>query len=177
MWPHRVRLYLVNGFIATLLVLIGIDALPQSPTALHFALMPLLVRLGLNQGAWNLFAPDPDRVNTRFRAEITYRDGERREWQGPEWGKVSAWQKWIGHRHREWFDHLALQSGAPGWKSWCRHVARLERPDLENADQGAEVRLLYQEATIPPAEQRPWPSIRQPATFDDGWVLTIEKLE
>jgi hypothetical protein len=39
------------------------------------------------------------------------------------------------------------------------------------------VKVIYENATNPPAELRPWPSIRQPAKFDEQWVLTIEKLE
>jgi hypothetical protein len=174
---HRIRLYAINTFIATIVALVVIDTLPQSPAALRLAVVPFLVRLGIDQGPWNLFAPTPDRVNTRLRAEITYRDGERRQWQGPEWRHVSPLQKWVGHRHREWFEHLALQAGIPAWESWCRHLARRQRPELDDADRDAEVRLIYQEAHIPPAENRPWPSIREPAEFDDGWVLTIEKLQ
>ena len=63
------------------------------------------------------------------------------------------------------------------WDPWCRYLARILRPDFENADRGAEVRIIYREAPVPPAELRPWPSIREPAKFDDSLVLTIEKLE
>jgi hypothetical protein len=177
MWLSRLRLCAVNAFIATFLALVTIDMLPQAPSALQLAVAPLMVRLGIHQGLWNLFAPDPDRTNTHLRADITYRDGQRRQWDGPDWRQTSAWQKWAGHRHREWFDHLPLQSAAPAWETWCRHIAQLERPDFPDAARGAEVRLIYQEAHIPPAENRPWPSIRQPAQFDEGWVLTIEKLD
>src|SRR6266576_3706970 len=105
----RLRLYAVNTFIAAIILVVVIDTLPQSPPAVRTAISPWLVRLGIRQSVWNLFAPEPDHVNTRLRAEITYRDGERREWRGPEWSKITAWQKWVGHRHVEWYDHIALQ--------------------------------------------------------------------
>jgi hypothetical protein len=174
---HRLRRYGVNAFIAAMLLILVIDTLPQTPTALRLAIHPLVARLGINQGLWTLFAPEPDRTNTRLKAEITYRDGQRREWNGPDWRTISAWDKWVGHRRREYFDHLALQNGAPGWESWCHWLAKNERPDLADADRGAEVRLIYQEATVPLAENKPWPSVRQPTPFDDPLVLTIEKLE
>jgi hypothetical protein len=177
MWTAPLRLYAINALIAVILLIVVIDMLPQSPSAVRLAMMPISTRLGINQGQWTLFAPEPDRVNTRLKAEITYRDDERRQWIGPDWRAVSAWEKWTGHRRREWFDHIALQTGAPAWEPWCRYLARTQRPDLEYADHGAEVRVIYREASIPPAECRPWPSIREPAKFDDGWVLTIEKLE
>jgi hypothetical protein len=171
----RYRLFVVNAFIATIVILVLLDTLPQASNALRTKINPLLVRLGINQGQWNLFAPVPDRVNTRLRAEITYQDGEKREWNGPDWGQVSAWEKWIKHRHVEWLDHIAPNQAA--WESWCRFLALSERPDYPNADRGAEVRVIFHEAVNPPSSDRPWPSIRQPAKYDDGWVMTIEKLE
>lgn len=175
MWLPRLRRYATNAFIAVILVIIAIDITPQSPGALSAAIAPLAARLGINQGPWALFAPEPDRVNTVLKAEITYRDGEKREWLGPDWRKVSAWKKWVGHRHREWYDHMATQAASSAWEPWCRHLAREMRPDLAHADRGAEVRVIYREATIPAAELRPWNSFHTPIEFDDGWVLTIEK--
>ena len=176
-WISRLRPYAINTFIAAIIVVVLIDTLPQSPPAVKNAITPWLVRLGIRQDVWNLFAPEPDHVNTRLKAEITYRDGERREWQGPEWSKVSPWRKWIGHRHLEWYDHVALQNNSGAWESWCRYLARTQRPDFAEAERGAEVRVIYQEAVTPPADQRPWRSIRQTMPFGEGWVLTIEKFE
>ena len=48
---------------------------------------------------------------------------------------------------------------------------------MADADRGAEVKLIYREALIPSAEQKPWPSMRLAAEFDEGWILTSEKLE
>src|SRR5262249_11671591 len=124
----------------------------------------------------NLFAPEPDRTNTRLTADITYRDGEKREWRGPAWRDVAAGEKWAEDRHMEGVDHGIMQNNAPVWEPWCRHIAREARPDFPEADQGAEVRLLYHEAEVPLAENRPWPSMREAMQFDEGWVLTIEKL-
>ena len=174
---HWLRLCALNAFIATIVLVVAIDTLPQSPAALHRAIAPTLVRLGINQGAWNLFAPEPDHVNTRLRAEVAYRDGQRREWRGPDWRNASAWEKWVGHRHVEWFDHIILHKGAHIMEAWSRQLARAARPELADADRGAEVRVIYQEAVIPSAEKRPWKSFHQPTPFDDGWVLNIEKLE
>src|SRR2546429_3395639 len=142
----QLRLYVTNVLIAAILMIVVIDTLPQSPSALRQAIGPIAARLGINQGLWTLFAPDPDRTNTQLKAEITYRDGERRQWQGPKWRQVSAWEKWIGHRRREWFDHIISQTAAMAWDPWCRYLARILRPDFENADRGAEERIIYHEA-------------------------------
>jgi hypothetical protein len=171
----RLRLIAINLWIGAILLMLAIDALP-SPAGLQAAVRPLLASLGIQQGSWNLFAPEPDHVNTRLRAEIAYRDGEQRVWTSPEWRTYSAWQMFTHHRRREWLDHVTSTSAAPAWEAWCRYLARSTRPDFEHADRGAEVRVIYQEALVPPAEDRPWPSMRTPLPYDSGWTLTIEKL-
>ena len=171
------RRYCLNALIAAFLVAVAIDTLPQHPPALHRALTPSLVRLGINQDTWSLFAPSPDRVNTRISAEVTYRDGESRLWQSPDSALDSAWKKWVGHRHVEWHDHIANHKHEQMYEAWCRHIARAARPDFPHADRGAEVRVIVAEATIPSAENRPWPSFRESMPFDDRWILTIEHLE
>ena len=177
MFLARLRLYAINAFIAAMLAILAIDALPQTPVGVQLLIQPTLTRLGIYQGTWTLFAPDPDRTNTRLRAEITYRDGERATWTMPDWRKVSAWEMFVTHRRRAWWSHIVSQGGGPTWEPTCRYLARQERPEMPDADHGAEVRLIYREALIPPADQKPWPSMRQAAEFDEGWILTSEKLE
>jgi hypothetical protein len=171
----RIRLVAVNGLIAALFALILIDALPLSPLALHHAIQPIVQRLGIQQGKWNMFTPEPDSINHRLRAEITYRDGQKAVWQTPEWRSQRPWQRWIGNRHQEWHDRMLTQEAAPAWEAWARSLARSLRPDLTDADRGAEVRITYQEAPIPPAEERPWTTWREPPPFGEAWTLTIEK--
>lgn len=174
----KLRLFAINAFIVAFLLALAIDVLPQSPLALRLKLQRWLVPLGLAQGPWNLFAPEPDRTNIRLRAEITYRDGQRIRWTAPTWREQSAAAMWAGHRRHEWLDHIVTQEAAPVWGNWCRHLAREQRPDLPDADRGATVRVIYQLGTIPAAELRPWRSIREPTQYeDDELVLTIEHFE
>jgi hypothetical protein len=167
----------LNLFLATILLVVIIDTLPQAPPALHTAVKPLVELLAIHQGPWALFAPNPDKTNTRLLAEITYRDGEERIWHSLNWTNASAWDKWTKHRHLEWFDHVPNYKHARLYEAWSRHIAREARPDLASADQGAEVRIIVAQAEIPPASERPWKSFREPRPFDDRWVLTIEQLE
>src|SRR5256885_13822862 len=63
---QRLRLYAANTFIAVIVLAVVIDTLPQTPLAVHLRLGPWLVRMGIRQDVWNLFAPEPDRVNTHL---------------------------------------------------------------------------------------------------------------
>src|SRR5687768_15495052 len=96
------RIYAVNCLIAGILGVILIDALPQSPPPLRDAVQPIAQRVGLGQH-WNVFTP-PDGVNTRLRAEITYRDGHEAVWRSPNWPERTLWQRFTGHRHEEYLD-------------------------------------------------------------------------
>ncbi len=170
----RWRLYAVNTLIAAFLLSLAVDALPHTPLALRLRFQRLLVPLGIAQGPWNLFAPQPDRMNLRVRAEITYRDGVRRDWSAPNWQEQSPLARWTSHRRHTWIDRLVTQEAAPVWEQWCRHLARELRPELPDAERGARVRVIYREGPVRPAELRPWRSIREPPEFEGESVLTIE---
>jgi hypothetical protein len=89
----------VNLLIATVLALVAIEAIPQSPRAVRAAVQPLTRRIGLAQ-SWNLFV-SPDMVNTRLRAEITYADGRTEEWRSPDWRALCPARRFVMHRHSE----------------------------------------------------------------------------
>jgi hypothetical protein len=172
--PAHFKLYAVNAFIAALLPVIALDMLPQTPLGLRMILEPWLMRSGLYQGPWLLFAPDPDRTNHRLLVEITYRDGEQRSWKCPEWRDERPVEAWWGFRRRQWHTHLLFQEASQAVRPWCRYLARTQRPDMPDADQGAQVRVIYYESTVPAAEERPWTSWREPAEFKDALILTTE---
>jgi hypothetical protein len=171
----QARLYAINALIAAWLLLIAIDIAPHAPTAIVSRIQPLLTRLGIGQGPYAVFAPHPDAVNNRIRAEIKYRDGRQAEWISPTWRELSLWERWTGSRQQEWLD-VMLNRPEPAIEPWCRYLARVRRPDLERADEGAEVRLICEEARVPPATERPWSTWRKPIPFRDGVVLSLEYL-
>ena len=169
----RLRLGAINTFIATLLVVLAIDVIPGSPQALRLTLQRVLVPLGIAQGPWDLFAPKVDQNNMKVRAEITYRDGVRRDWAAPEWRKQSPAAMWTGHRRHEWIDHVVSQEAAPVWENWCKALAREQRPDFPEAERGATVRLIYRLGPIRSADLRPWHSFREPSYYEDFEGLLI----
>jgi hypothetical protein len=171
----HIKLCAINAFIAFVVTCIVIDSLPQAPQAMNLAMQPIVRRLGIHQGPWNMFAPTPDRLNLTLRAEITYRDGKKAEWSSPDWRHQPLWDRWIKHRHQEFGEMIVMQEGAPAVEPWARRLARQLRPDLPDADRGAEVRITYQEAEIPPAATRPWTTWREPPTAGNTWTLSIEK--
>lgn len=170
-WRRRA----INLGLGCLVAAGAIDILPGSPAALQSRLSHGLTRLGLQQGAWTLFAPEPDRTNSRLRVEITYRDARQIVWTSPDWRSEPVCRRWLSHRHFEWLDHLVPQGRPPVWEAWCRYLVRTQRSDLADPLPGAQVRVIHEEAIVPLAEERPWKSWQAPISVTQRTVLTIEQ--
>ena len=173
----RIRLWAINTFIAAMLAVLAVDALPLAPTSLRVLIQPFIAATGIAQGQWTLFAPEPDRVNRRLRAEIEYPGGTKVEWATPIWRERSAGEVFVNHRRRRWWDQVVSPDYAAAWEPSCRYLAKQNRPEGLAEISGTKVRLIYQESPVPPAEVKPWPSIRESLPYDAGWLLTSEALE
>jgi hypothetical protein len=171
----QVRRWALNLWLGCLVAAGAIDILPGSPPALQSKLSRWLTSLGIQQGAWTLFAPEPDHVNSRLRVEITYRDGRQLVWTSPDWRRETVYRRWLSHRRFEWLDHVVPQGKPPVWEAWCRYLVRTLRSNLDDPVRGAQVRVIHEEAIVPPAEQQPWISWRQPIPVTQSTVLTIEQ--
>jgi hypothetical protein len=177
MLSPRLRLAAVNVLIVLILGAIFLEALPQrldpSPP-LCLLIQPITRRMGLDQ-KWNMFS-SPDAKNTRIRAEITYRDGETREWRTPDYRKVSPWKRFLGHRRSEWVDNSWGEDDRPIWPGWARYLARAARPEFPEADRGATVRMIADDVYITIPELESWTTWREPPEFNESRTLTIRKL-
>lgn len=100
------------------------------------AIYPVLKRVGVHQGSWRLFAPDPDRVNTRIQANLYLDDDSVVNWRSPDYLHVSPLEKFGDHRRQELFDNLQSYQFVGGdfpyksyyntayFDSFCRYLAR-----------------------------------------------------
>jgi hypothetical protein len=157
------------------LLLVSFDVMPHTPRAVGWRVGSLLTRVGLEEGVYALFAPNPDSINDRIRIEITYRDGRRAQWVSPDWHRQTLWERWTGSRRWQWLDAM-LGKPDSAFEPWCRRLARLLRPDLDNADSGADVRVISDQARIPPASKQPWTSWRQEIPYSAVVVLAHKSL-
>jgi len=155
---HLRREVAVNLFIGWVLVAMLIDGLPTI-CLLHgrakSGIDGSLDALGIQQGSWQLFAPQVDKVNTRISARIRYADGAEAHWQQPDWSTMSAWRKVRTFRHAEYYDSIRLDRNRPGWPSLAQYLSRtVPHPRGENVS-AVQVVLTRQKATIPdPAVER-----------------------
>jgi hypothetical protein len=117
-----------------------IETLPETTlvhTAIEKRLDPVLVRTGLWQSKWDLFAPKIDSFNARMEAHITWEDGTRTEWHVPNWFEYSNWRKFVEFRRMEYYDAMHNAPDKLAWRDFASYLAR-----RESAQTGKQVRLV-----------------------------------
>ncbi len=104
------RRWLIKLFVATLLLVIAIQCTPRQFAWIDLAKDasgPLARRLGLSQGEWSLFAPEPTLNNAWFSAEIYAPDGTLTSWNSTYWGTASGAQKFRDFRMMNFGNRLS----------------------------------------------------------------------
>lgn len=143
----------VNVLLVSVLTLFAMDALPAS-TAIHAELQrdadPLLDVTGLWQGRWNLFAPEPDKVNAWISAEFTYADGSVRRWRSPDWRGQGVLRRARLFRHMEYFDGVRLDDNEQAWEALAQWLARTEGRQASGGAFPVRVDLTRHWTVIPP---------------------------
>jgi len=86
---------------------------------------PYMEWSGLDQ-KWNLFAPEPLTTNGYLVAQITYRDGQKKDWKFPAPEDYGYYRRYFMDRQAGWnYETLGKNSNAALWPDAARYVARL----------------------------------------------------
>ena len=91
-------------------VIIAIDTMPANITfvkPLKAILFPILGSMGLSQGDWPLFAPNPILKNGTIVAEVMDRELQQGTWTSPDWARATAWEKFYRFRHMNYYQRVA----------------------------------------------------------------------
>ena len=119
---------LLSAVLAFHLVAITCWCLPLNsllPGRIKEAVRPYMLWTGLFQ-AWDMFAPEPPRLNFYLEAEITYRDGQKRVWKFPRMQDLGLMERYSKERYRKFAnEHLRVDESALLWPDAARYVARL----------------------------------------------------
>ncbi len=62
--------------------------------------------LGIWQGQWPLFAPNPVLNNGGVLAELHWDNGDKTTWESPVWGRTSPAQRFVQFRTMNFYDRL-----------------------------------------------------------------------
>lgn len=142
---------LLRILVGVWLIVVCIDAFPFWNAARE-TLDPVLDKTGLWQGPWNLFAPEPDRVNVRVGATIHYADGGMTQWRSPDWQNLSGLDRFLRFRDMEWVDGIRTDDNSGAWDDFARYLGRTAVHPRGSLSPVVMVRLTRYWATIPPPE-------------------------
>ena len=107
---------------------------------------PYIIWSGLFR-AWDMFAPDPAKVNSYVDAEVTFRDGTRQMWQLPRMNEIGLIDRYFKERYRKYgTEYLRMDSHAALWPDAARYIARLYR---NPGNPPVVVRLIREWSEIP----------------------------
>ncbi len=90
-------------------------------------LSEVLKRIGLAQGEWVLFAPNPDVDNGWLSAEIINTNQQSHQWLSPIWDQHSVWNKFYRFRHMNFYNRLANSRNLSAWDEFADFLVRQYR--------------------------------------------------
>lgn len=107
----NIRVLGIRIFVLMFAVAVAIDTLPDAWTprsSLRKNLHRCLAYLGLWQGDWPLFAPNPTLRNGWIVAELVDKNGNQAVWVSTDWSKATVWHKFYGARHLNYHQRVVL---------------------------------------------------------------------
>src|SRR5262249_34397528 len=116
--PQGRKRLLIRSWTALLLFLLLVEALPTFfgwQARLRADLDTLIDGLGLWQGQWELFGPEPDKINVDLVADIEFDDGKVVHWRTPDPQSFNFWQKLRYFRWMEYTDGVRLDANHSAW--------------------------------------------------------------
>jgi len=98
---------------------------------------------------WDMFAPDPSKLNNYVTATVLYGDGRTTVWTFPRMETLGYVDKYFKERYRKYAsDNLRLDTRAPLWPDAARYVARAAATP---SDAPVEIDLVRHWSEVPPA--------------------------
>jgi hypothetical protein len=113
----------ISVFLLFHLLAIACVAMPlQSLSGVKAFFMPYMRWSGLFQ-SWDMFAPDPQSMNSYLKAVVITRDHHLKVWSFPRMEEMSRWERFRKERYRKFAEVLPQPQFAPLWPDVARHVA------------------------------------------------------
>lgn len=136
--------------------------IPVVSTAKRIVL-PYLRWSGLFQ-SWDMFAPNPEAVNSYIKAVVITHDHHMRVWTFPRMEELSLWERYRKERYRKFTDVLPGQENEAVWPDVANHIARAFARQGDSPD---KVLLIQFRSNIKPGTDHAAP---QPNVFYEEYI-------
>lgn len=118
----------------------GLPKLSSFHQELKNSIQPYMLWSGLWQG-WDMFSPDPLRLNASIEATVTFEDGSQSLWVFPKMQELGYGERYVKERYRKWRERVRLDDYKRIWPDTSRFVAKRVLASLPE-DQRAQKRIL-----------------------------------
>ena len=149
----------ISAFLLFNLVAIACVSIPlQALSGAKEMFMPYMRWSGLFQ-SWDMFAPDPQSLNSHLKAVVITRDRHIKVWPFPRMEDLSYGQRFLHERDRKFAEILPQPQFAPLWPDVASHVAGFFN---DPADPPQKVFLIQFGSAIQPGaaqEETPRPNV------------------
>lgn len=164
-----------SAIIVFLLCVQGFPALLPGHAALREELDTLIDGMGLWQGQWELFGPEPDKINVALVGVVEFEDGAVSEWRSPNPREYSIWEKSRRFRFTEFIDSVHQNDNSGAWPALADYiVANAEHPGgLAARPKRVSLWRLY--VMIPPP-QEPLRPFADPFPHDQKYRFYVREL-
>jgi hypothetical protein len=89
----------------------------------RYLVLPYLRWSGLFQ-SWDMFAPNPEPVNSYLKAVVITHDHHMRVWSFPKMEELGFWERYRKERYRKFTEGLAAPGNEALWPDVASHIAR-----------------------------------------------------
>ena len=177
--PTGVRRRIVHVFVWVLLLIIATSAAPTlhpGQDVVRQWLDPFVDGVGLWQGQWALFGPEPDKINVVVVGLVEFADGARAEWRHPEWGQLSGLQKFRFFRFMEFTDGIRRDQNRGAWPAFAEYVVRVRPHPTDPSVPAARV-TLWRQSVVIPAPQVPLRPLADPFPMESQQLFYTRVFE
>lgn len=163
---------LIRSFVLLIVAMIVIDAWPVQSWNLIIKrpTVKLMDMIGLRQGSWAMFTPNPVLNNRWISAEMKTKDGRTINWDSPLWSRATIWEKFVGFRHVNYFNRIFQSWCTTGGEDFLQHLARNSHEDLQSVQMHLNRMdlVMPEDGSMPPREETEWRLILEPWLAREG---------
>lgn len=153
-------------FVLAVVALVIIDAWPAQTSVLFLKkpVAQLMDIVGLRQGSWAMFTPNPVINNRWISADMHTKDGRVIHWDSPLWSRASTWDKFVQFRRINYYNRIHQTWCMAGRYDFLDYVGRTSGEELESIQLHLNRMDLIMPAdgSLPLREETEWRLISEP---------------
>ena len=153
-------------FVLAVMALIAIDAWPPQSWCVRVKkpIGHVMDWIGLRQGSWAMFAPNPVVNNRWMSADIELANGQSVHWDSPIWSRASTWDKFVKFRHINYYNRVFQTWCMAGRNDFLEYLIR-EQDDSVDSIQlhlNRMALIMPEDGSLPVREETQWQLISEP---------------